>query len=128
MNDENMIIQKVEEKVIEEKVIEEKVIAIDFDGPVHNYSQDWHDGTIYDFPTDGVFKAFQKLNSKGYKVVILTARNDLEPVKKWINDHLKALGLDHLEIEVTNKKPKAIMYIDDRGIRFTNWKDILKYF
>lgn len=113
---------------VEDVSIEDKVIAVDFDGPVHNYDKDWYDGTVYDSPTDGVFKAFQKLSNKGYKVVIFTARNDLEPVKIWINDRLKELELDHLKIEVTNKKPKAIMYIDDRGIRFTNWKDILKYF
>lgn len=113
---------------IEDVSIEDKVIAVDFDGPVHNYDRGWCDGTVYDSPTDGVFKAFQKLSKKGYKIVIFTARDDLEPVKIWINDRLKELELDHLKIEVTNKKPKAIMYIDDRCVRFTNWKDILKYF
>jgi len=29
---------------------------------------------------------------------------------------------------VSNLKPPAIAYIDDRGIRFTNWADITKYF
>jgi hypothetical protein len=29
--------------------------------------------------------------------------------------------------EVTNNKPKAMCYIDDRAIRFTNWKDISNY-
>ena len=114
--------------MIEDKVVEEKVIAVDFDGPVHSYNEGWCNGKIYDFPTDGAFQAIKKLHSKGYKIVIFTARDDLEPVKKWINDHLKVLELDHLEIEVTNKKPKAIMYIDDRAVRFTNWKDMLKYF
>lgn len=62
--------------------------------------------------------------------MIFTARADLEQVKKWIDDHLTMLGYDHLvgKIDVTNKKPHTIMYIDDRGLRFTNWKDILKYF
>lgn len=119
---------KYERVEAEEKVVEEKVIAVDFDGPCHEYSKGWQDGIIYDVPTEGVFRAFEKLNSKGYKIVIFTARNNLEPVKKWVNGHLNILGLSHLEIEVTNKKPKAIMYIDDRAIRFTSWKDVLKYF
>lgn len=109
---------------------EEKVIAVDFDGPCHEYSDGWRGGVIYDDPTKGVFDAFQKLNNKGFKIVIFTARDDLEQVKKWIDDHLTMLGYDHLvgQIDVTNKKPHAIMYIDDRGLRFTSWKDILKYF
>lgn len=84
----------------------------------------------YDDPTEGVFEAFQKLNSKGFKVVIFTARDDLESVKKWVDGHLVDQGYSHLvgQIDVTNKKPRAIMYIDDRGLRFTNWKDMLKYF
>lgn len=75
---------------------EEKIIAVDFDGPCQEYSKGWCDGVIYDYPTEGVFDALQKLNSKGFKVVIFTARDNLEPVKKWIDDHLTAIGYDHL--------------------------------
>lgn len=122
------MIHKILDNINPKKNVEEKVIAVDFDGPVHAFTKGWQDGVIYDLPEEGVFQAFNKLNNKGYKVVIYTARDDLEPVKKWINDHLKALDIGHLNIDVTNKKPKAIMYIDDRGLRFTNWRDVLKYF
>lgn len=49
------------------------------------------------------------LQSLGYNVVVLTARGDRTPVE----DGLKALGLT---CEVTNVKPPAIAYVDDRGI------------
>ena len=28
--------------------------------------------------------------------------------------------------KVTAEKPRAVAYIDDKGIRFENWKDVLK--
>jgi len=101
-----------------------KIIAIDFDGVIHNYSQGWADGSCYDLPVTGALYAIQSLANKGYKVVIFTARDDLKAVKDWFRQYYTEEGIP----EITNKKPKAIAYIDDRGIRFTNWTDILKYF
>jgi len=43
-------------------------------------------------------------------------------IKKWLEKY----GLKN--IQVTNTKLSARAYIDDRAIRFTNWRDILSYF
>jgi len=83
----------------------------------------YHDGTPYDSPVEGAINAIKKLKNKGYDVVVFTAREDLEPVDEWFRKHCNGWSL-----EITNKKPPAIAYIDDRAIRFTNWKDILNYF
>jgi len=99
-----------------------KILAIDFDGVIHKYSKHYHDGTIYDEPMKGAIDALKKL-SEQYKVVILTAREDRKAIRSW----LKKYDFDK-EIEITNKKIPAQAYIDDRGIRFTNWKDILNLF
>jgi hypothetical protein len=99
-----------------------KTIAIDFDGVVHQYSRGWWDGSCYDHPVEGAIEAIEKLRDKGYNVVIFTARDDLEAVRFWFEDHMSWAP------EVTNKKPRASAYIDDRAIRFTFWKDILNYF
>lgn len=107
-----------------------RTIAVDFDGVIHKYSKGWQGGEIYDKPVDGAVKAYYALIEKGYDVVVFTTRKDLEAVKAWMELHFdfeKRLG-HFYEPEVTNKKPAAIAYIDDRGIRFTNWVDILNYF
>ena len=59
-----------------------------------------------------------------YEVVILTARgsDQFEGVRKWLKNN----GFP--ELEVTNRKRPAIAYIDDRGLRFTNWRDVARYF
>lgn len=98
---------------------ENNTIAIDFDGVIHKYSKGWQDGSIYDEPVDGVKEALLEL-SKEYELVVFTARSDLKSVVNWIAEHLQ------LGIIVTNQKPPALAYIDDRGIRFTNWSKTLE--
>ena len=101
---------------------DKKTIAVDFDGVVHKYSKAYYDGTIYDEPIEGVRDALRLLRKKGFNVVIFTARNNLVEVWSWLEKH-------KIEVDdVTSMKPKAIAYINDRAIRFTNWRDMLNYF
>ena len=58
----------------------------------------------------------------GYEIIICTARDDIKPVEDWLKEW------DFPDIEVTNVKPKARWYVDDRAIRFINWEDTYKYF
>lgn len=99
-----------------------KTICVDFDGVIHKYSGGWRDGDIYDPPMDGAREKINLLMDRGFKVVVLTARTDFVAVRIW----LKSYGFP--DLEVTNVKPPAIAYIDDRAIRFTNWDDITRYF
>lgn len=102
-----------------------KTVCVDFDGVIHAYSKGWNDGTCYDEAVPGAFDAIKKLRAKGYEVIVLTAR-PVEAAGKWFLDHWPNT---HDDIpQITNTKPIAIAYIDDRGIRFTNWTDILNYF
>lgn len=109
-----------------------RTVAIDFDGVIHKYSKGWQDGKIYDEPVEGAIEAIYELIEKDYEVVIFTTREDIKAVKDWISDKFliqgKFIHLNKYLLEVTNIKPPAIAYIDDRGIRFTNWKDMLNYF
>jgi|TARA_Y100000310_G_scaffold160800_1_gene160693 acid phosphatase class B len=100
-----------------------RIIAVDFDGVIHKFRKGWMDGSIYDEPVEDAIKELNMLNKKGYKVVVLTARTEHKEIQEWLKD--KGVNFD---IEVTNVKPPAIAYIDDRAIRFTNWNDIYKYF
>ncbi|MAF81175.1 hypothetical protein CL628_04145 [bacterium] len=107
----------------------EKTFAIDFDGVIHAYSRGWQaSGDIYDKPIPGAREAMANLVSQGFQVAILTARlnpkfDDAPEQKKkiitWLAENEFAEGVHYHE--VTNNKPSAIAYIDDRAVRFTNW-------
>lgn len=98
-----------------------KTIAIDFDGVIHDSYKGWSNGEIYGDLIPGAKETIEELKKKGYEPIVFTARTNLEPVKGWLREK-------KLDIRVTNKKPPAMCYIDDRAIRFINWKDIRSYF
>lgn len=103
----------------------DRTIAVDFDGVIHDYKNGFQDGSIYGEPVEGAIKGIKKLQEEGYTIVVFTARNNdnLWLVEAWLGE---VCGLGN--IKVTNKKIPALAYIDDRGIRFTNWQDVVKYF
>ncbi len=105
---------------------ERRTLAIDFDGVIHRYSRGWADGTIYDPPVAGAIPALWALRAAGYRIVIFTGRLREEGqhhhVEQWLTQH----GAP--PCTVTNIKPRALAYIDDRAVRFTNWPDIRKRF
>lgn len=104
-----------------------RTIAIDFDGVIHKYSKGWQDGTIYDTIIDGTIEKIMILKYKmGYDIVIFTARSDIIAVRDWINIHLWNSKKPSFHIEITNTKPAAYIYIDDRCICFDNWNNTLK--
>jgi hypothetical protein len=90
-------------------------IAVDFDGVIHSYKE-WNDGKIEGELMPGCQLSLAKLNNR-YRVVVFTARHNLGDVEAW----LRAKGVSHLVAEVTNRKPAAVAYIDDRAIHFTTW-------
>jgi 5'(3')-deoxyribonucleotidase len=100
-----------------------QTIAIDFDGVLHKYSKGWHDGTIYDEPVEESLEAVKEL-SKKYDVVIFTAREEsqFEEIGRWI---IRYGFLSYIK-KVTNRKPIAMIYIDDRALHFTDWQSALK--
>lgn len=111
-----------------------RTIAVDFDGVIHKYSAGWHDGSIYDSAVERAFSSLIKLQ-ENYEVVIFTTRKDHDAIRNWMLREIKfeiiskAIATKFIEeIKITNEKPLAFAYIDDRAIRFINWKDTLNYF
>lgn len=107
-------------------------IVLDFDGVIHKNSKGFHDGTVYDAPIDGTEEALKILSSK-YKLVISSCKAD--PRRPLVNgktgqqliwDWLEKHDLRKYIFKVTNKKVRALFYIDDKGITFTTWKKILE--
>lgn len=107
------------------------VLAIDFDGVIHKNSKGFYDGTIYDDPIPGTKEALEFL-SKKYTLVIYTCKalperplingkTGIELIWEWLKKH----DLDQYISDITGKKIRAAFYIDDKAIKFNNWKDTL---
>jgi len=110
--------------------LNKKTIGIDFDGTICK-KQPYGDGNIYQTPNEGAKEVINKL-FEDYKIVVFTTRlnpefgGDIEWKKLQITMWLDKYGIKF--DQVTNNKPAAMAYIDDRAIRFTNWQDISNYF
>jgi hypothetical protein len=112
---------------------EKKVIAIDFDGVIHKNSKGFYDGTIYDDPLDGSIDAIKNL-SENYEIVIFSCKalpdrplienkTGITLIQEWLKKH----GIFQCVKDVTWEKPRAFLYIDDKGYRFENWKDTIGF-
>jgi hypothetical protein len=110
---------------------ESQNLAIDFDGVIHKNSKGFHDGTVYDEPVEGSFEALQTL-SRNYKLIIFSAKartdrplinnkTGVELIWEWLEKY----NLKQFISDVVSEKPRALYYIDDKAIHFTNWEKII---
>ena len=99
-----------------------RTLAIDFDGVIHSYKQEWTGQTPEDPPMEGVEEGLEILKKNGWNLVILSTRYEDE-----IWDWLEKYDLQHYFDDVTNEKIPAKLYIDDRGYHFENWKDTIEF-
>lgn len=96
---------------------EKGTIVFDFDGVIHSYISGWKgmDKAI-DPPVKYIKETIDTLIEKGYEIVVVSTRcateEGLKCVKKYLKDH------DIFVHKVLDKKPPALVYIDDRAIRF----------
>ena len=107
-------------------------IGVDFDKVLHKCSKGYHDGTIYDEMMPGAAEALQKLSEK-YTVIVYTckAKKDRGLVNgktgtELVWDWLEEKGLAKYVSKVTAEKPRAVAYIDDKAVKFTDWNSCLK--
>jgi hypothetical protein len=101
-------------------------IGVDFDGVVHKNSKGFFDGTVYDEPVNGIIDLLEVL-SKKYKLVLFSAKaredrmlingkTGIQLIDAWLIDN----NLRHYFTDITAEKPRALCYIDDKAVRFTN--------
>lgn len=96
-------------------------ICIDFDGVIYHNLKYHGPATVRGPEVEGALSAIIEL-SKSYIVVIHSARcgtdAGFEAVNNWL---LENEFLDYCEL--VKDKPRAMVYLDDRGICFTgDWK------
>lgn len=110
---------------------ESKNLAIDFDGVIHKNSKGYHDGTVYDDPIEGTYESLNKLSQK-FNLIIFSAKakpdrplvngkTGIELIWEWLDKH----NMKKFIKDVVSEKPRALYYIDDKAIHFTNWKTTL---
>jgi 2'-5' RNA ligase len=95
-------------------------VCVDFDGVVHEGPHGLP-GLVEGDMVDGAAQGLKALSAK-HKVVLLTARTDFGAVRRWLEQH----GVSQYVDEVTNVKPAASAYIDDRALHFTDWPSAVK--
>lgn len=96
------------------------MIAIDFDHTIHDAANPIK-GRRMGPPMDGAKEAIEKLRQK-HKIVIFTVWGDVKG-RKTIADWMNYYKIPYDEI--TNIKPNATVFIDDRAIRFTSWEEVI---
>jgi hypothetical protein len=108
----------------------EKAIAVDFDGVINSFKNGWKGPTETDEPVLSAAESIATLFHRGYKIIIFSTRAGTEEgvktIREYILKHTEDPGLVE-KIEITDKKPIAHVYIDDRAIPFTgNWAETLE--
>ena len=98
------------------------ILAIDFDGVIHDYKNPVpHRRMGADMM--GAKQALMLFKSRGDEIIVFSVWGD-EKGQKTISDFMNYYGLPFNRI--TNIKPNADYYIDDKAIKFTTWQDVLK--
>ena len=95
------------------------VICIDLDGVIAMGESNWPNYESCKL-VGGVLDAMQALHAAGYRITIYTSRNweDVDVTYDWLVSN--NIPFDNLVMG----KPQADLYIDDKGIRITNWREI----
>ena len=88
-----------------------KTIALDFDGVLNTYNG-WKGEDELFQPRPGVNNFLAAL-AADFELKIYSTRS-AEKIRTWLKVH----GMDDLIADVCREKPMAIVYLDDRGLRF----------
>ena len=103
----------------------DKYVVFDFDG-VCAADEGWEGPDVFGTPVKGVAEFVDELNDKGYKTLLYTVREVNPAMEKWLDDnHFNFSAVnstEHNPVESGKAKPIAVMYIDDRAVRFDSTK------
>lgn len=100
-----------------------KVLALDFDRVIHDFDHPV-EGRRMGPPMPEAVEYLERLRGAGHHMIIHTLWASTpagrEAVERW---------LQYWRIyphPVTNIKPRADFYVDDKGVQFTTWADTYK--
>ena len=94
-------------------------ISLDFDGVINSYESGWTgDHAVVDPPVAGAADALRKYLDAGCTLFIHSCRAATPKGRSAIAVFIQSMGIDPDDITITIEKPRADVYIDDRGFRF----------
>jgi hypothetical protein len=88
------------------------IACVDLNGVLDAYTG-WRGPDHFDPPRHGARGFLDALRSRGFEIVVFTSRH-ADGVWLWLREH----GLADLIAEVTDRKPAAHVFIDDRAVCF----------
>ena len=93
-------------------------LAIDFDGVIHDHKHPI-EGRRMGKPIEDAQEYITKLKQAGHEIIIFSVWGDQpEVISDW---------MDYYNIpfdSITNIKPNADYFIDDKAIKFESWKNL----
>lgn len=93
-----------------------KTICLDFDGVIHQHRSGWQGpGIIADGVVPGIAEAIEKLR-EDFEVKVYSSRCRWEEGRAAIEVKLAEWNI--VVDGVSEFKPAALVYVDDRGVRF----------
>lgn len=109
---------------------ERYTVAVDFDGVIHSYTSPWVDAaTIPDPPVPGAIRWLSRI-IQNFNVAITSTRNHqlggIVAMQNWLHEWAGSDWYDQPEegylgignVTFPAHKPAALIYLDDRAVRF----------
>jgi hypothetical protein len=87
-------------------------VCVDLDGVLNTFDE-WRGPEFFHPPREGAREFLAALKEQGFRVVVLTCR-----WHEWVTAWLREYGLAEFVDEVTDRKPPAHAYVDDRAVCF----------
>jgi hypothetical protein len=88
------------------------IVCVDLNGVLDAYTG-WKGPSHFDPPRPGARTFLEALRARGFDIVIFTTRYE-QDVWEWARAH----GLADLIAAVTDRKPAAHVFVDDRAVCF----------
>jgi hypothetical protein len=88
------------------------IVCVDLNGVLDSYTG-WQGPEHFDPPRDGARAFLQALVARGFSVVVFTTRYP-DDVWRWLREY----DLEALVADVTDRKPPAHVFVDDRAVCF----------
>jgi len=88
------------------------IVCVDLNGVLDSYAG-WQGADHFDPPRPGARRFLEALRQRGYRIVVFTTRHESD-VRPWLVTH----GLNDVVDEVTDRKPAAHVFVDDRAVCF----------
>jgi hypothetical protein len=116
-------------EIVQDTSTGERAIAIDFDGVINSYKSGWKGPTETDEPVLSAAESVNGLWNRGYKLIIFSTRANtpegITTIREYLRKHTENNELAD-SIEITDRKPIADVYIDDRAIPFNgDWEETI---